>query len=252
MNKLFIGKNKIEPRGACLFIHDQVPRRPLAQVFDPANHSLDLLRRVTPRQARDLAKALYAVEPETGKSTLTIRYARRALGPLLFAADRFDLIKVPPNIPKSAKEELETLISDLLFDPTIKSALTGENPIFALKPHTTILARLNRAEIGDDASLILACILIALYQGQVVIPDFGFYGRDAHVNLIRENRLIAGVNYLAELPPQLRRAALLIEDKRANCALHEDAVTLAQFAGLRPDPLRQDNDYDKYIQAAMA
>jgi hypothetical protein len=33
-------------------------------------------------------------------------------------------------------------------------------------------------------------------QGQVVVPDLGFYGRDFHSRLIREERLIAGVNYL--------------------------------------------------------
>ena len=32
-----------------------------------------------------------------------------------------------------------------------------------------------------------------------MIPSFGFYGRDAHVNLIEEDRLIAGVNTLGEL-----------------------------------------------------
>ena len=41
--------------------------------------------------------------------------------------------------------------------------------------------------------------LIAQFKGQLVIPSFGLYGRDAHVNLIEEDRLIAGVNTLGEL-----------------------------------------------------
>ena len=32
-------------------------------------------------------------------------------------------------------------------------------------------------------------------KGQVAVPDFGFYGRDIHSRLIREERLIAGVNF---------------------------------------------------------
>jgi hypothetical protein len=40
---------------------------------------------------------------------------------------------------------------------------------------STILARLNRAELGNfDADL----------KGQVVVPDFGFYGREGHVSLM--------------------------------------------------------------------
>jgi hypothetical protein len=33
---------------------------------------------------------------------------------------------------------------------------------------------------------------MSYYKGQLVIPDFGFYGRDIHSRLIREERLIAG------------------------------------------------------------
>jgi hypothetical protein len=45
----------------------------------------------------------------------------------------------------------------------------------------------------------IGLLLIAQFKGQLVIPSFGFYGRDAHVNLIEEDRLIAGVNTLGEL-----------------------------------------------------
>ena len=46
------------------------------------------------------------------------------------------------------------------------------------------------------------------FKGQLVVPDLGFYGRDSHLSLVREDRLIGGVNFLAELPDGLRRGVL--------------------------------------------
>lgn len=93
---------------------------------------------------------------------------------------------------------------------------------------------------------------MAYHKGQLIVPDLGFYGRDAHVSLIRENRLIAGVRFLDELPEKLRRRLLTIEDKVIRGALYDDAVVLAKAAGLRPDPLREDNAFNKFLDAAMA
>lgn len=59
-----------------------------------------------------------------------------------------------------------------------------------------------------------------------------FYGRDAHISLIRENRLIAGVNFIGELPAKMRQSVLLIKDKVGKGATADDARTLAMYAGL--------------------
>jgi hypothetical protein len=42
---------------------------------------------------------------------------------------------------------------------------------------------------------VLGLFLMAYFKGQIIVEDFGFYGRDAHIGLIRENRLITGVNF---------------------------------------------------------
>jgi hypothetical protein len=73
---------------------------------------------------------------------------------------------------------------------------------------------------------------MAHFKGQIVVPDFGFYGREAHISLIRENRLIARVNSLAELPPKLQQSVLLIKDKEAAGATLANAfrtVSLAEY-----------------------
>jgi len=99
---------------------------------------------------------------------------------------------------------------------------------------------------------VSATVFPAHYNGQLIVPDFGFYGRDAHASLIRENRLLAGVNTLQELTPKLRQAILLIEDKVASGATYDDAVTLAQYAGLHPDPSRESNPYNDFVANAIA
>src|SRR5580658_5642556 len=74
--------------------------------------------------------------------------------------------------------------------------------------------------------------LIAQFKGQLVLPKFGFYGRDAHVNLIEEDRLIAGINTLAELSPLLRQNMLLVPEKVASGAIVDDAEELAKYERL--------------------
>jgi hypothetical protein len=54
------------------------------------------------------------------------------------------------------------------------------------------------------------------------------------VSLIRQGRLICGVNYFDELSPKLRSAVLLIKEKVGAGATFEDAETLAKYAGLQP------------------
>lgn len=121
------------------------------------------------------------------------------------------------------------MIDDLLVSPLLRKGLCNPENEFTVNGKSKIFARLNRAEIGEFDALVLGLFLMAHYNQQLVIPDFGFYGRDAHVSLIREGRLVAGVNTLAELPPKLRQAVLLVKEKKAAGATAEDAETLATY-----------------------
>jgi hypothetical protein len=66
---------------------------------------------------------------------------------------------------------------------------------------------------------------------------------------VAENRRIADVNTLQELPPRLRQSVLSREDKES---AYDDAVVLAQHEGLHPDPTREHNPYNEFISNAMA
>jgi hypothetical protein len=89
---------------------------------------------------------------------------------------------------------------------------------------------------------------MAHFKGQIVAPDFGFYGREVHMSLLRENRLIAGVNTLEELPPKLQQNIVLIHDRVPTGTTVEDAETLTRYARLVP----QTNAFNDFVQDAVS
>ncbi len=251
-NKLYVGFSKqVElPKGGCLFISDEVPDVPRARIFDPLKHAFNPLQHLDYRKAREIADILYTVAPQ-GENTLTVRNGKRALLRLLMESPaRLDKVKAPRGLDKKEEEvasEALAAIGDVLVSPVLKRVLCNATN-FSFNPRSTILARINRAELGDFDALVLGLFLMAHFKGQVVVPDFGFYGRAAHTRLIREGRLVAGVNVLSELPATLRQSVLLIKDKQAGGATMEDADTLAMYAGL----VARTEGYNEFVQGAMA
>ncbi len=248
MNKLYVGfTRKIElPKGSFLFIDDEVPKHPKAKVFDPLKHSFNPLKDIDRKTARELADVLYTVSPQ-GEATLTVRNGRRALAQALAKARRLDALQVRSDI-KGVKEEVQGMVDDILFTDVVRRVLCSGSDFGFAGRNTKVFARLNRAELGEFDALVLGLFLMAHFKGQVIVPDLGFYGREAHVSLIREGRLIAGVNTLGELPPTLRRNVLLIPEKVASGTTLEDAETLAAYARLA----RATNGYNDFVQDAMA
>lgn len=249
VNKLFVGFSKeVElPKGGYLFISDDVPELPRARVFDPTKHSFNPLSNISYKKAREIADILYTVSPQ-GENTLTVRNGKRALLKMLLdGPERLD--KLDRDYGKADVGPLEALatVDDVLVSPVLRRVLC--NPTnFSFKPTSKILARIDRAELGDFDSLVIGLLLMAHFKGQLVVPDFGFYGRDCHVGLIRENRLIAGVNFLGELPPKLRQSVLLIENKVPSGATLEDAETLARYEG----HVDRTTGFNDFVQEAVA
>ena len=101
-------------------------------------------------------------------------------------ADRLDHVK--------GDEEVSALIDDLLVSPVLQRVLCNPTNL-SFNPNSVIRAWINRAELGDFDALVLGLLLMSHAKGQVAVPDFGFYGRDIHSRLIREERLIAGVTF---------------------------------------------------------
>lgn len=211
---------------------------PRAKIFDPSEHSFNPLRGLDYKRARDFAATVYSASPE-GKDTLTVRNGKRELTKALLAnPTQLDRLK-------SSNEEVNATIDDLLLSPVLKRVLCHPTN-FSFKG--SVIAVLNRAELGDFDAFILASLLLGQKsKGQIVLEDFGFYGRPLHVSLIRQDRLVAGVNYLAELELTLQRAVMGIKDKTPCNAVAEDAERLAMYAGLVPNT----TGHTEFTQRAM-
>ena len=231
-----------------LSAHFSFPKNWLVTHFDLREHTFNPLKAITYRQARDFAATIDALYP-AGSSTLTketgLSFILRALLSKPKSLDRL----IPPPDKKSTPGHIWAYdkVSDLLVSPLLDRILNTTN---TLTFNGTILARLNRAELGDADCLAIAHFLISRYDHTVVIPDFGFYGCKSHLALLRQNRLIAGVNYLDESP--FKKNLLLIDKKSANGCTYSDAKLLAEYAGLFPDPSKVDNPYNRFIVAAIA
>ncbi len=214
------------------------------RVLDLDKDTFDPLKDMDYRKARDFIAVLDGTFPE-GENTLTRATARWQI----LEALRSEPASLSQLLPPKKKENAyaHQLIDQLLYSPVLERVLNhGHN----LSLKGTIIARLNRAELGDFDCFVLGNLLISQYPGTVIVPDFGFYACPFHSALIRQERLIAGINTFAEVP-KLRSHLLQIGLKIPSQAVPDDAKLLALYAGLHPDPSREDNPYNRFIQAAI-
>lgn len=241
MNILYLGLGKeIQlPKGGYLIIDDELRHIPRSRVFEPLKHRLNPLKKISYKEARQIADIVYTVYVQ-GENTLTVRNGKRVLlTELLSGKERLNRIR--------GDEEVRSTIQDLLASPVLHRMLC--NPTnFSFNPRSKIQARISRSELGDFDALVIGLFLMAHYKGQIIIPDGGFYLRDCHMSLIREQRLIAGINFLGELSPKLRNNVLLFQEKIASGTTMADAETLAQYARLIPGT----NIYNEFIEEAVS
>lgn len=240
MNKLFVGfKSEVElPPGGFLFISDEVPEIYRSVIFDPLKDCFNPLKDITHKRARELANVLCDIYP-FGNTTLTMGRIRRKLPRAFLESKRMDNIK--------ADEEVSELIDDVLFSPVVRNMLCNPGNQFSFKKGAKVLARVNRAELGEFDAFVIGAFLIGNYPGTVVVTDTGFYGRDGHAALVRENRFIAHVNSLSDVPKELRKSLLSIKDKTARGCLFEDAELLAKYAGY----MHGTNAFNDFVSDAM-
>jgi hypothetical protein len=218
-----------------------IPARRKVTVFDPRVHSFNPLKGMTYARARDFIKILNAVFPE-GESTLTRKNANFVLlEALLNNPKRLDTL-IPAKADASfvdARQQIQTI----LFSPTLKNVLTRPTNI-SFKG--IILAKLDRAELGEFDCFVLANLLISQYKGHVVIPDFGFYACAPHADILRQSRLTAGINSFDEVP-RFKQNLLLIDKKIPSHCTPEDAKLLAQYTGMMPSS----NAYNAFIEICI-
>ena len=237
MNELNVGlKCEVRARSSgCLFITDEVPdeRYRRALIFDPREHHFNPLKDIDQKRAYELSDVLYSASGQ-GENTLTVRNGRLDLAGALAKSTRFDRVRSDSELTPARRDEVKRMVDDVLFLPSVRKVICEERAEFSFNKRSVIYARLNRKEHGERACLILGLLLINAYKGQVVVEDGDFYLRDGHAELVREERLIAGVKVLGNLPEKLRKKMLLSAKKIAKGCLIEDAELIAKYEGHQP------------------
>jgi hypothetical protein len=232
MNKFSIGfSNKLDDllntKRPYLLVTENVVSVPRSTRFDIHKHSFNPLAGIDYKKARDLAALLYSLSPQ-GENTLTVRNGRRALAKALLNSTRLDRVRTDDP-------DAQGIIDELLFSPLLRRIFCGK-PNFKLSADRTIIAHINRADLGETDALLLGNFLALQYQGQIVFEDFGFYGRPLHISLIRQNRLVAGLQYLDELPKSLQQALLGMKHKTIYRVVPSDADALLPYLPLKYNP----------------
>jgi hypothetical protein len=126
------------------FYRRQGAENPAGELFDPKKHSFNPLAGIDYKKARQIADVLYTISPQ-GENTLTVRNGKRALLKALLAAKSFDKLK--------GDEEVQGMIDDILVSPVLRRVLC--QPTNFSFGSDIILAKLNRAELGDFDMLVL-------------------------------------------------------------------------------------------------
>jgi hypothetical protein len=226
------------PPGSLSFQDEPIPTVGV-KIFDPTKHGLNPLPLKYPAN-REFAAGFW---PD--KDLMTYRNGRFALARLVTKAKQIEHL----NYGRSdGDKEAKMVMEDMLMSPLLRAAFRKEIPRWLCSGETPIIARLNRKEIGDDDAKIIFNILVLLFKRQIIVEDFGAYARDHHARIIREERLIAGVNTLSELPEKLRDRMMLMEKFGAGCT-YDDAVELAKYDCTHAP---HTEGYNAFIRAAMA
>ena len=188
---------------------------PRAKVFDVHQHSFNPLRGIDDIRAREFAEALY---PD--KDLMTYRNGKRALTRMFLEASRLDKL---PAIKHSGYDDAKETVDDLLLSPIARRVLC--NPTnFSFKG--VVLARLNRAELGDYLCKLFSVLLIGQVKRHVIVLDGGYHLRDFHTSLVWQERLTVGLRNLSDVSDTLKDALLTIKDKRIYRTSRRDAEEL--------------------------
>ena len=225
-----------------------LPKRRKVTRLDFSIHSFNPLKGMDYLKARQFIAILEAVFPE-GADTLTRKNSNFILLKALLenrARTRYlDTLIAPPDKKDTSAVDAYQKIETLLLSPVLKRFLCSPTKRFSLRG--IILARLDRASMSDFDCFVLGNLLISAYPGQVVIPDFGFYAIPSHIQLMRQQRLFAGLHFFDEVAPKIRQNLLLMPTRFARRCTFDDAQTLAGYAGI----LRGTVAESDFIAAAM-
>ena len=227
-------------------ISDHLPEIFSAQEFDPNAHGFNPIKDRSYRTKSDFVDVIDGIFTR-GENTLT-----KDMG-LEFIWDQLDectslrdLIPLPAKDASNGHLWAHSRINRILRSPLLKRVLCSDKP-FKFKKGVKIHARVSPRAITTFDALVLARFLMMAYDG-VVVTDMERYGHESHVSLILEDRLVAWVRVLGNVPEKLRQSLLSIENKYGNKTIFEDAEILAKYDCIHQ---KGQDGYDTFIKQMM-
>lgn len=250
-SELHIGRDVViedllPSRGGYLLINDSLPEVFSAQEFDPNVHGFNLIKDKTYRAKSDVVDLIDGIFTR-GENTLTKDMGLEFIWANLdYCTSLIDLIPLPGKDATQGHLWAYSRINRILRSPLLSRALCSDKP-FKFKKGVKIHARVSPRAITSFDALVLARALIMIYDG-VVITDMERYGHRSHEALILEDRLIAWVRVLGNVPEDLRRSLLSIKNKFGHKTIFEDAETLAKYDC---EYTKGQDGYDTFIKQMM-
>jgi hypothetical protein len=247
----YIGTAHIDlSEGDYLYLNDHVPVIPRAAYFDPTRDSFNILDDLTYRKASDIVEIFRALFP-AGENTLTKETGLEAIAEALEQkpTSLATMLTKPGKGATTGEVWAYGKVQRLMRSPVLRQVLCSAQPNLPTVKAKTLLARINRAEIGEFDALAVGLFLITQWKATVVIPDLGFYGRDMHTSLLREDRLIGGIRFLDDLPDRLRREIERNSEKVARGVVYDDAVLLARHKGMIPGTIEFNEEVARMMES---
>jgi hypothetical protein len=251
MNELHVGRGVVvedllPAKGGYLLISDFLPEVFSAQEFDPNVHGFNLIKDKTYRTKSDVVDLIDGIFTR-GENTLTKDMGLEFIWEHLDdCTSLIDLIPLPQKDATNGHLWAHSRINRILRSPLLRRVLCSEKP-FKFKKGVKIHARVSPRAITSFDALVLARALIMTYDG-VVVTDMERYGHESHVSLILEDRLVAWVRVLRNVPERLRRSLLSIENKFGHKTIREDAEILAEYDCIFG---KTQDGYDTFIKQMM-
>jgi hypothetical protein len=83
-----------------------------------------------------------------------------------------DLSKLDGDKKNDGDKEALAIVEDLLLSPVLRDVLCKQTNLSFREGRSSIVARIDRAELGEYDARILGSFLISQFKGQIIVPDF--------------------------------------------------------------------------------
>jgi len=132
---------------------------------------------------------------------------------------------------QAALATLQSKVGKLLMSPTLRNIFGQQFSTFSLSAPKIVIAKLDRAKLGDLTTYLLGSLLIARSVNHTYVHQLGFFSSDHLAAHITRGNFTVTVDFLDQLTPKLRQTVLQFDQKYVFKTNRDDAQELAFYVG---------------------